>query len=118
MLYRELDETQGGEGGWLSEADAERYINKSFKLVKKQVIGSQFTQHSTETSMVESEAYKGLLRVARLLTWPEEYIKKHGEQAYRICLAGSHWSVFILLGKLQPTVYIVQKLVCPHLMIQ
>lgn len=107
---RELDQTQGGEPEEaLSEEQLEQYIKESFKLVKKMVIGSQFTQYDVEKSKEESEASKNLLRIARLLTWPDKYIKKYGEQKYRIVLAGSHWSLYILLGKLQPTVFIVQK---------
>ncbi len=106
---RELNETQGGSRKELDEARAERCMHEQFKVVEKRVIGSQFTQYDTENAKDASEATQNLLRVARLLTWPDEYIKKYGEQNYRICLAGSHWNVFILLGKLKPTVFIVQK---------
>lgn len=106
---REIDETQGGTAGWLGEAHAERCITKHFKLVEKIVVGSQFTQHDVEHSKDESEATKSLLRIARLLTWPDEYIKEHGEARYRIVLAGSHWPLYILLGKVRPTVFIVEK---------
>ena len=106
---REVSETQGGAAKVLDEDRAERHINDQFRLEKKLVIGSQFTQHAVEQSKDESEATKSLLRIARLLTWPERYIQKYGEEIYRICLAGSHWSVWILLGKVRPTVYIARK---------
>lgn len=106
---RELNESLGNAMEGLDESRAERYINENFQIVEKLVIGSQFTQNSTEKDKGESESMKNLLRVARLLTWPEKYIEKYGERRYRICLAGSHWSVYILLGKLNPTVYILQK---------
>lgn len=106
---RELNESLGNAMDGLEEARAERYIKENLQIVEKLVIGSQFTQNSTEKGKAESESMKNLLRVARLLTWSDKYIKKYGEKRYKICLAGSHWSVYILLGKLQPTVYILQK---------
>lgn len=106
----ELEQTQGGEAEkTFTEAQVEQYISDSFTLVKKLVIGSQFTQYDVEHSKDESEATKNLLRIARLLTWPDKYIKKYGEQTYRIVLAGSHWNLYILLGKVRPTVFIAQK---------
>jgi ubiquinone/menaquinone biosynthesis C-methylase UbiE len=105
----ELSATQGGPSILREESDTEAALKSGFKLIDKIDIGSQFTQNSTEKSKEMSEATKGLLRVARLLTWPEKYIQKYGEQRYRTVLAGSHWSVYILLGKLKPTVFIVQK---------
>ncbi len=107
---QELEQTQGGETDRaLRETQAEEYIKESFKIVKKLVIGSQFAQQQLENNPDESEAISGLVRIARLRTWPDKYINKYGKQAYRIVLAGSHWSLYILLGKLQPTVFIVQK---------
>jgi ubiquinone/menaquinone biosynthesis C-methylase UbiE len=106
---REIDETQGGAAGGLSEARAEQCISENFAVVKKMVIGSQFTQHDVENDKDESEATKSLLRIARLLTWPDRYIEQYGEEKYRIVLAGSHWPLYILLGKVRPTVFIVEK---------
>ncbi len=105
----ELNSSLGGASQGLDAAYAERCIQDNFKLFKKTVIGSQFTQFNTEQSQDASEATKGLLKVARLLTWPDKYIEKYGEKTYKIVLAEAHWSVYILLGKLQPTVFIVQK---------
>lgn len=105
----ELCAAQGGPKEMLTEEDAEKAISSNFKIVDRIVIGSQFTQNSTEKSKDTSEATKGLLRVARLLTWSDKFIEKYGKDKYRTVLAGSHWSVYILLGKLKPTVFIAQK---------
>ena len=43
------------------------------------------------------------------LTIIDPIIEKYGKDKYRTVLAGSHWSVYILLGKLKPTVFIAQK---------
>jgi len=106
---RELKESLGGVPKGLDIDHAEKCINDDFELVKKVVIGSQFTQDSTEESKDKSQAAEDLLKVARLLTWPDEYIEKYGEKVYKIVLAEVHWSPYILLGKLQPTAFIVQK---------
>ena len=107
---RELNESLGhASDKSLDEASAQRCIEETFKLVEKRAIGSEFTQHRVESARDNSEAAKMLLRVARLLTWPDKYIQKYGERVYRVCLAEAHWSVYILLGKLRPTVFIVQK---------
>lgn len=105
----ELTDSLGGPQKGLDVAHAERCINERFKLVKKTVIGSQFTQNSTEESKDKSQAAEDLLKVARLLTWPDKYIEKYGEKTYKIVLAEVHWAPYIALGKLQPTVFIVQK---------
>lgn len=107
---RELFLTQGHESEKaLTEPELDKYIKDKFTVLEKLIIGSQFTQYDVENSKDTSEATKNLLRIARLLTWPGKYIKKHGEQTYRIVLAGSHLNLYILLGKIQPAVYIVQK---------
>ncbi len=106
---RELNESLGGALYGLSLAQAERCIEENFTLRKKLIIGSQFAQSSVEAAKNDSEATKSLLKVARLLTWPDKYIERHGEKTYRIVLAEAQWVVYILLGKLQPTVFIAQK---------
>lgn len=105
----ELRQSLGNVERCFEGAYNESCITDAFKLIDKQVIGSQFGQFSVEASKDDSEATKGLLKVARLLTWPDKYIEKYGEQVYRIVLAEAHWSPFILLGKLEPTVFIAQK---------
>lgn len=84
-------------------------LEKNFNIVKEEVIGSEFTQYDVEQKQGNSEAAKNLLKAARLLTWADDYKAKHGERVYRIVLAEVHWNVFILLGKLQPTLFIAQK---------
>lgn len=105
----ELCAAQGGPEEMLTEKDAEKVIADNFKIIDKLDIGSQFTQQSSEEKKDKSQAYMGMMRVARLLTWPDQYIEKYGQDRYRTVLAGSHWSIYILLGKLKPTVFIGQK---------
>lgn len=84
-------------------------IEGEFSIIEKRAVGSEFTQNSVEKNKEKSEAAENLLKVARLLTWRDDYVKKHGEMTYRIVLAEVKWAVFILLGKLEPTFFIAQK---------
>jgi len=106
---RELNESLGGAEQGLDVTRVDRCIERNFELVTKRVIGSRGTQYDVETRKDKSQAAADLLKVARLLTWPEKYIEKYGKKTYDIVLAEAHWCVYILLGKLEPTVWIVQK---------
>ena len=100
----------GGDRGKLLDVnETEALINKYFSIKEKKVIGSQFGQHAIEEKGGQSEAAENLLKLARLQTWPEKYIEKYGEKTYQIVLAEVMWTPFILLGKLEPIVFVVQK---------
>jgi len=106
---QQLNDSLGGPEEGLDVTHADRCIAQNFTVVAKTVIGSRFTQSSVEEGKERSEAVENLLKVARLLTWPEKYIAKYGKKTYDIVLAEAHWTVYILLGKVEPTVWIVQK---------
>jgi ubiquinone/menaquinone biosynthesis C-methylase UbiE len=93
----------------LTSKQTEEALSKHFKVIDKRIIGSQFTQYDTERQKEQSQAAKDLLKVSRLLTQPDKYIEKYGEKVYKIVLAEAMWSPYILLGKIEPTVFIVQK---------
>lgn len=106
-----LGNTLGGDRGKLLDVEETAVtLNKHFSVKEKILVGSQFGQHTLEKQTDQSEAAKNLLKIARLQTWPDKYIEKYGEKTYHIVLAEVMWSPFILLGKLEPTVFIVQKL--------
>lgn len=104
-----LNDSLGNAVDGLKGRRAEELIEQKFVSVIKEVIGSQYVQRRVEQQKDTSEAVKGLLQVARLLTWSDFYKKKYGETVYSICLAEAHWSTYILLGKLSPTIFIGQK---------
>lgn len=105
-----LGKTLGGDRGTLlTVSETEAAISKHFKINEKRIIGSQFGQKAIEKQGADSEAVKNLLKIARLQTWPEKYIEKYGEKTYQIVLGEVMWSPFILLGKLEPTVFVVQR---------
>lgn len=105
-----LGSTLGGDRGTLlTVEEVEKALSRFFSVEQKVDVGSQFGQSAIEKQSDQSEAAQNLLKIARLQTWPDRYIKKYGEQTYRIVLAEVMWSPFILLGKLQPTIFVVQK---------
>lgn len=105
-----LGNTLGGDrGALLTVNEVEAVLNRHFKIEEKNDIGSQFGQHAIEQQADKSEAAGNLLKIARLQTWPDKYIKKYGQKTYQIVLAEAMWSPYILLGKLEPTVFIAQK---------
>lgn len=105
-----LGSTLGGDRGkLLTVEEVEKALSRCFSIKQKVDVGSQFGQATIEQQSDQSEAAQNLLKIARLQTWPDRYIKKYGEKTYRIVLAEVMWSPFILLGKLQPTIFIVQK---------
>lgn len=105
-----LGKTLGGDRGkLLTVNEIEVMIGKFFKIEEKSDIGSQFGQYAIEQQADKSEAAGNMLKIARLQTWADKYIEKYGKKTYQIVLAEAMWSPFILLGKLKPTVFIVQK---------
>lgn len=50
-----------------------------------------------------------LLRAARLRRRETELVARYGRDSYEAALAGSVWGVYQLLGKLCPTVYVLEK---------
>ena len=104
-----LDALGNGLDETLTAQQVQEALSKYFKVTDKKVIGSQFTQYDTEHQKEQSQASKDLLKVARLLTNPDKYKEKYDEKVYKIVLAEAMWSPYILLGKLEPTIFIVEK---------
>lgn len=106
--YAMFNDWLGGEGEMIDAASFLRVSEPVFHLREKVVIGSQFNQARIQAAGADSEVAQNLLKIAHLLTWPQHYIDQYGEQTYRIVLAEVHWSVYILLGKLEPTMFVLQ----------
>ncbi len=70
----EIKESLGGASKGLDAGYAENCIKEQFKVVQKTVIGSQYSQHNTEKNQAKREAAENLLKVARLLSWPDKYL--------------------------------------------
>ncbi len=91
----------------LDEKSMQDRLTEKFRLEKKIVLGSQGVQQRIESG--DDEAPQRLLKIARLITWKDDYIAEHGEKNYYIALADLKWQVYMLLGKLQGIIYVSQK---------
>jgi ubiquinone/menaquinone biosynthesis C-methylase UbiE len=106
---RELNDALGNAREGTDRARIERPLRERFTVLEEKLIGSEGHQYQVEANHSSAEASENLLKFARMLTWPERYIEKYGERTYRIVLAELQWAPFIMLGKLAPAVFIVEK---------
>ena len=77
-----------------------------FQLRSKEQLGSELMEWVEEH---EGRASRELMRLARMLRKPEYYQELLGASRYEVALANYHWALYILLGKLSPTLYVLQK---------
>jgi SAM-dependent methyltransferase len=70
-------------------------------------VGSEWREHWLETG--DHKTVEHLLRAARLRRREEEFVGRYGRASYEAALWGSIWGVYQLLGKLRPTVYVLEK---------
>ncbi len=75
-------------------------------IERKEVIGTEWREYAEERTHPTSQA---LLRLARLRRQRASVIAAHGQDIYDHVQANLHWEVYTLLGKLQPTLYILTR---------
>ena len=78
-----------------------------FAIASMDEVGSEWREHWLETG--DHKTVDGLLRAARLRRREEEFVARYGRACYEAALWGSIWGVYQLLGKLCPTVYVLDK---------
>lgn len=76
-----------------------------FFEVHVEPIGSEMMEYYEERDQRMS---RELIRLARMLRQPERFQVTLGENIYNISLALYHWGIYQMLGKLTPTVYLLQ----------
>jgi len=81
-----------------------------FQLYSTEPLGSELMEWVEEH---EGRASRELMRLARMLRKPEYYQELLGTGRYEVALANYHWALYILLGKLSPTLYILRKSASP-----
>jgi len=77
-----------------------------FQMHSKEPLGSELMEWVEE---YEGRASRELMRLARMLRKPEYYQELLGASRYEVALANYHWALYILLGKLSPTLYVLRK---------
>jgi SAM-dependent methyltransferase len=78
--------------------------NAGLVVERKDVIGTEWREHAEERTHPASSA---LLRLSRLRRQRAEVIGTHGQDIYDHVQANLHWETYILLGKLQPVLYVL-----------
>ncbi len=63
----------------------------------------------TDALSSQHRASRELMRLARMLRKPEYYQELLGAGRNEVALANYHWALYILLGKLSPTLYVLRK---------
>ena len=76
-----------------------------FRVERLEEIGTEFTEYNEEQMHSVSAS---LLRLARLRRRREEVIRRFGNDKYDLWEASLHWSAYLLLGKLEPVVYVLR----------
>lgn len=82
------------------------FANAGLNIVRKEVIGTEWREYTEERTRPASIA---LLRLSRLRRQREALLGQVGHDVYEHVEANLHWEVFQFLGKLLPTVYILQR---------
>lgn len=96
--------------GNVSSNLVERNVEEAFDdaglvIERKDAIGTEYKEYAEERTQPGSRT---LLRIARLRRLRTSLVESHGEDIYDHVEANLHWEVFQLLGKLQPTVYVLR----------
>ncbi len=94
----------------IAENFDERALEDAFEeaglvVDRKDVIGTEWREYEEERDRPVSRA---LLRLARLRRRRGEVVEHYGRERYELAEASLHWLSYQLLGKLQPTLYILK----------
>ncbi len=76
-------------------------------LVEKDPIGSEWREWWEENGV--NTTSKQLLQIARMRRDRTRLVREIGESIYEIELANCIWGVYQMLGKLEPTAYLIEK---------
>ena len=77
-----------------------------FQVHSKEYLGSELMEWVEEH---EGRASRELMRLSRMLRKKEYFQEILGRKRYEVALANYHWAIYILLGKLCPTLFVLRK---------
>lgn len=83
------------------------FTTAGFTIRHKDIIASEWREREVEAG--EQTALQSLLHAARLLRNQDEFIYKYDQGRYEQALGDAQWFPFIMLGKLLPVTYLLQK---------
>lgn len=81
-------------------------IRAGLSVSIKDVVGTEWREFGEERTQPAS---RDLVRLARLRRQRDEIVEQAGEDIYGHVESNLHWSAYQLLGKLQPTIYVLDK---------
>jgi ubiquinone/menaquinone biosynthesis C-methylase UbiE len=84
----------------------EAFVEAGFVIERKDVIGSEWREHDEERTKPVSHS---LLQLSRLRRQRAELVEQVGLDIYEHVEAHLHWLVFMFLGKVLPTIYILRR---------
>jgi ubiquinone/menaquinone biosynthesis C-methylase UbiE len=84
------------------------FADAGLAIKRKEVVGTEWREYSEEH---DPSVSKALLKLNRLRRQRETIVNKSGKDIFDHIEANLHWEAYILLGKLQPTLYILSKTV-------
>jgi SAM-dependent methyltransferase len=76
------------------------------RIAVKDVVSTEWREYEEERDKPASEE---LLQLARLRRNREALVAEFGERMYAIAEASAHWLPYILLGKLLPVLYVLER---------
>jgi len=82
------------------------FQSAGLQMHSKEQLGSELMEWVEEH---EARASRELMRLARMLRKQEHFQGILGSGRYEVALANYHWALYILLGKLSPTLYVLRK---------
>ena len=78
-----------------------------FQITSRQDIGSELMEYYEER---DRRASRELMRIARMRRNRERLVEEWGASKFETARALYHWTVYLLLGKLASTIYVLKKL--------
>lgn len=73
---------------------------------RKDAIGTEWREYEEERTRPVS---RDLLSLARLRRRQQEIVERYGQELYEVAQASLQWRPYQLLGKLQPTMYVLRR---------
>lgn len=83
-------------------------LEAGFRIAERDVIGSEWRE-LWEVQGGAQQASVRLMRAAQLLRGGDAVRKRLGDEAFEFALADQLWGVYQMIGKLQPTCYVLQN---------
>jgi SAM-dependent methyltransferase len=105
---RRLYDAMGLIGEYMSTESFERAIRRAkFKIIETEPVGSEWRELWLEGG--DRDLVDDLLRVARMRRTQDPLIARYGKGRYESVYCAALWGIYQMLGKLCPTVYLLEK---------